>query len=69
MEYYALLTAATVIIVVLSLAVYRKTGLTDLSAVIVTVHVVAVPTHAPFQPANVAPASGVAVSVTTVPLA
>ena len=42
-------------------------AVTDLAASIVTVHVDAEPEHAPLQPLNDQPASGVAVSVTTVP--
>ena len=41
-------------------------AVTDLAASIVTLHA-PVPEQAPLQPAKVAPASGVAVSVTTVP--
>src|SRR5262245_15021462 len=44
-----------------------KVAVTELAAFIVTVHV-PVPVHAPLQPVNVAPAAGVAVSVTAVPL-
>ena len=42
-------------------------AVTDLDVSIVTVQVLAVPEHAPDQPSNVAPESGVAVSVTTEP--
>jgi hypothetical protein len=41
----------------------------DLGAVIVTLHVLAVPLQAPDQPTNVARFPAVAVSVTTVPVA
>lgn len=41
--------------------------MTDWSLVIVSVQVVAVPEHAPPQPTQGEPGSGVAVSVTTVP--
>jgi hypothetical protein len=44
-----------------------KVAVTELAAFIVTVHA-PVPVHAPLQPVNVAPAAGVAVSVTAVPL-
>jgi hypothetical protein len=42
-------------------------AVTDFGPVIANVHVVVVPVHAPPHPANVAPAAGVAVSVTPVP--
>src|SRR6185295_17478497 len=44
-----------------------KFAVTEVAALIVTAHV-PVPVHAPLQPVNVAPAAGVAVSVTAVPL-
>jgi hypothetical protein len=45
-----------------------KFALTDFAASMVTLHA-PVPLHAPLQPANVEPESGVAVKLTTVPLA
>lgn len=48
---------------------YLKLAVTDLSLSMVRVHVVAVPVQAPCQPTQGEPGSGVAVSVTTVPLA
>jgi hypothetical protein len=44
-----------------------KLAVTVVSASMVTVQVGSVPAHAPVQPVKLAPASGVAVSVTTVP--
>src|SRR5262245_66505469 len=44
-----------------------KVAVTDIAALIVTVQV-PVPVQAPLQPVKVAPAAGVAVSVTAVPL-
>ena len=46
---------------------YLKLAVTERSLFIVTVQVVAVPEHAPAQPIQGEPGSGVAVSVTTVP--
>lgn len=46
-----------------------KVAVTARSALSVTVQVVAVPVHAPLQPAKVVPAGAVAVSDTEVPLA
>lgn len=46
-----------------------KLALVDRLPLTVTAQVVAVPTQTPDQPANVLPAGGVAVSVTTVPAA
>ncbi len=48
---------------------YRKFAVTDLLASMVKVQVTEVPAHAPPQPTQGCPAPGVAVSVTTVPLA
>jgi hypothetical protein len=45
----------------------RKLAVTDLSALIVSVQVAAVPEQAPLQPANALVSSGVAVSVTLAP--
>lgn len=44
-----------------------KLAVTAVSALMVTMQVSAVPVHAPVQPVKVKPASGVALSVTTVP--
>jgi hypothetical protein len=44
-------------------------AVTDSSAVIDTVHVLAVPEHAPDQPANTDPDAGVSVNTTDVPCA
>jgi hypothetical protein len=46
-----------------------KLARVDKAAFIVTAQVGVVPVHAPDHPANVLPAGGVAVSVTTVPAA
>jgi hypothetical protein len=46
---------------------YVNRAFTDFAALIVTAHVGDVPEHAPVQPANVAPASLVAVRVTDAP--
>ncbi len=46
-----------------------KVAVTALAAVILVVHVVAVPTQAPLQPEKLNPAAGVAVSVTEAPSA
>jgi hypothetical protein len=47
----------------------ENAAVTDVAAVIVTVHVAAVPLHAPPQPVNLAPAAGAAVSTTLDPVA
>ena len=46
-----------------------KVAVTERAAVMVTEQEAAAPVHAPLQPLKVEPAGGVAVSVTTVPLA
>jgi hypothetical protein len=45
---------------------FEKLAVTNFGPFIVSVHVVAVPVHAPLHPANTALPSGVAVSVTPV---
>ena len=44
-----------------------KVAVTEVTAFMVTVHVVLVPVHPPVQPANVEPLCGIAVRVTEVP--
>ena len=44
-----------------------KVAVADFPLLILTVHVVAVPVHAPDQPLNVEPEDGVAVRITLVP--
>lgn len=46
-----------------------KLAVTDFAALMATVQVVAVPVHAPLQPAKTVPAGATAVSETDVPLA
>ena len=49
--------------------IVAKVAVTERAADIDTAQVMAVPVHAPLQPAKVEPAAGVAVNVTVVPTA